>query len=694
MQKHHSLRPTAAWSALFFSATAAAVFLATAASADAQYSLTVLHNNDGESRLLGVSDALSSYGNAARFKTLLDQTRDFYRSAGHGVVAIYAGDSFLAGAQFQASLDSGPVGARTFYDALAISRMGYDASILGNHEFDFGPEVLAEFIEDAQAAQPTTYLSANLEFAAEPSLQAHVAAGRIAASKIAVVPTAAGAKKVGIIGATTETLRFVASPGGVGVQPVADAVNVEIALLQGAGVDAIVLGSHLQSVDADNDLVALLNPGIDLIIAGGGDDLLTHPAALKPSDVHGPGAPASVVETGLIPGQAPAVLGGSLTGVANSYPLLSTVRDAGGNAVPLVTTGGNYGYLGRVTLEFDAGGNLTAIDGSSGPQRVAGLTVDPVHGVAEDPVVVVESLEPVRSFVNGLQSTVIARTSTRLLHGGSSTIRSRETNLGNLVADGILHAAQQQAADFGVDKPTIAVVNGGGIRAAIEAGDVSQLSTFSVSPFGNFVSIVEDVRLADLKLLLENAYSRTADGLAGPGVQPVGSNGRFAHLAGMEVVYNIQAPGYAFDASGAATATPRRIVDMKIGGVAYLQEGQWLVDPRNTTVDVATLDFLARGGDQYFRTAIGGSSTYLSQIYDFTAVGVTDQNALQQYLRFMAAGDVAFDVSSYQADYAIQQRIAGGRVSAVPEPAGWLTCVLAVVVPAGRLRRDANRSRR
>lgn len=157
--------------------------LAALPAAFAQYSVTVLHNNDGESALIQYSDAQPNYGGVARFATLLDNTRDFYSAQGHGVVSIYAGDTFLAGARFQASLDSGAPGSRTFYDALAISHIGYDASIIGNHEFDFGPSVLAEFIGDAQTTNPTTYLSSNLNFASTPSLQSLVDLGTIARAR-------------------------------------------------------------------------------------------------------------------------------------------------------------------------------------------------------------------------------------------------------------------------------------------------------------------------------------------------------------------------------------------------------------------------------------------------------------------------------------------------------------------------------
>jgi len=538
---------------------------------------------------------------------------------------------------------------------------------------------LAEFIGDAQTTNPTTYLSANLDFSGEANLQALVTSGTLAATKIVTVSTPAGNKKIGIIGATTETLNFVSSPGTVGINPVAAAVNAEIANLQTAGVDHIVLAGHLQGISTDNSLVASLNPGIDLIIAGGGDELLRNPTAVSPTAVYTASAPGSVADTGFIPGDSPATLSGSLTGVPNNYPLTSTVTDLGGNSIPLVTTGGNYGYLGRVTLNFDNSGNLQGIDNSSGPQRVASTTVDPTHGVVADAAVTAESVVPVQNFVSGLAANDLANTSVQLLHGGSPTIRSRETNLGNLVADGILRAAQERSEEFDVDRPVIALVNGGGIRANINVGDISQLSTFNVSPFGNFVSVVEDVKLADLKLLLENAYSRTTDGDAGTGVTPVSSEGRFAHIAGMEVRYDISQPGFSFTSAGTSINPADRLLYLAIEGVTYLANGEWLVDPLTTTFDVATLAFLAGGGDQYFRTSIGGVSTYLSQIYDFTSLGLTDQNALQEYIEFMAAGNTAYDVSTFKPEYAIQQSILGGRISIVPEPASFALLALAIL---------------
>ncbi len=653
------------------------------------YSLTILHNNDGESRLTSYTDALTQYGGVARFATMLDETRSYYEGLNHGVVSIFAGDTFLAGPQFQASLDSGTSGNRTFYDALAISRMGYDASILGNHEFDFGPNVLAEFIGDAQTHNTTTYLSANLDFAAESALQAHVTAGRIAPTKIVTVATAGGNKTVGIIGVTTDTLPFVSSPGAVVINPVAAAVNTQIANLQTANVDHIVLAGHLQGLSSDNSLVSSLNAGVDLIIAAGGDEILRNPSATSPLTAYDSNAPGSIVDTGLIPGDLAATLSGSLTGQPNNYPLTSTVNDAGGNPIRIVTTGGNYGYLGRVTLNFDSTGTLTGVDNSSGPQRVSSVTANATHGVAANSDIQTEVVTPVSNFVSGLAAHDLADTSVQLLHGGSATIRSRETNLGNIVADGILHTAQALASTYGVDSPVLALVNGGGIRANVSAGDITRLSTFNVSPFGNFVSVVEDVKLSDLKLLLENAYSRTTDSDPGSGITPVSSEGRFAHIAGMSVTYDISQTGFLFSSNGTTTAGGNRVTDITIGSTVYLDGGVWTVDANATTVDVATLGFLAYGGDQYFRTASGGSSTYLSQLYSFTSLAVTDQNAFQTYLEFMADGDAEYNVSGFKPEYGVQQSISGGRISAIPEPSTYALLALGAGALVWKLRRQA-----
>ena len=150
----------------------AAASLAALAAPGAAWSfeLTILHNNDGESRLLETGNL----GSAAQFVTLVNETR---AATANPVLTLSSGDNFLAGTTFNASLQN-----NDFYDARVLNAIGYDAIILGNHDFDFGPQVLADFISSPNFTQPVPFLSANLNFANEAALQALVTANRIAPS--------------------------------------------------------------------------------------------------------------------------------------------------------------------------------------------------------------------------------------------------------------------------------------------------------------------------------------------------------------------------------------------------------------------------------------------------------------------------------------------------------------------------------
>ena len=58
-----------------------------------------------------------------------------------------------------------------YFDSIALSGL-YDAMALGNHDFDLGPEIAADFIGGFDPAIP--FLSANADFTGEPLLQALV----------------------------------------------------------------------------------------------------------------------------------------------------------------------------------------------------------------------------------------------------------------------------------------------------------------------------------------------------------------------------------------------------------------------------------------------------------------------------------------------------------------------------------------
>jgi 2',3'-cyclic-nucleotide 2'-phosphodiesterase (5'-nucleotidase family) len=558
--------------------------------------LTILHNNDGESQLVDLgSGFLEDFGGAARFKTVVDDLkteavtgRPWSPGAKRGVMMVSSGDNFLAGAEFNAGIEKGI----PFYDTIALDLIGYDAIAIGNHDFDFGPDVLADFLSGFELTEPP-YLSANLDFSAEPVLQAYVDQGRIAKSTI----VRERGERIGVIGATTPALRSISSPRNVIVNAVAPAVQAEVDKLQQQGVNKIILISHLQTITEDVSLAAELT-GIDVVIAGGGDELLANDGDL------------------LIPTNA----AGARPVPFGTYPLIAT--DGSGADIPIVTTSGNYGYVGNLVVGFDRAGEVIVVEEErSRPVRVVtddcGGTLPCDDAVMPDPTMQTRVIDPLVADLAALNENVIANSEVDL-DGLRGNIRTRETNEGNLVADALLWQAQQAAAGFGVDPPVVGLQNGGGIRndSVIPAGPITELDTFDIAPFGNFVSVVEDVPRSQFKELLENAYSR---------VERV--DGRFLQVSGMRVTWDATGTAQIVDAAGNVLTAGTRVRDVVLDdGTVVVADGV-VVD--GGSIDVATSAFLARGGDSFPYRGL-----------PFTTVGITDQQALSNYIVDALSGSI------------------------------------------------------
>jgi 5'-nucleotidase / UDP-sugar diphosphatase len=566
--------------------------LVTAGGAGA-FTLTIFHNNDGESSLLPNA---AGFGGAAAFVAKLDQLRA--ATTTDGQIMVSSGDNFLAGPNFSASLDNGV----PFYDTLVMERIGYDAVCLGNHDFDFNPDVLAGFL--AGYVNRPKYVNCNLDFSAEPGLQAYVTGGDLVRSLVVTT----GGEQIGIIGATTERLPYISSPRGVVVNAVAPAVQAEIDALTLAGVDKIVLISHLQSIQEDLLLAALLS-GVDVMVGGGGSEVLANAGDL------------------LVPGDS----------IYGPYPLLATGGD--GASIPVVTTQGNYLYVGRLEVTFDAAGNVVATAG--GPVRVANASY--ADGVTPDAAIEAAVQVPVAAYSAALGAQVIG-TSEVPLDGVRPNVRTRETNEGNLVADAMLWQARQLMGDYGVTRVDVAIQNGGGIRnnAVIPAGNLTLLDTFNILPFANFLSVVEDISRENLKEILENCVSR---------VEFV--DGRFGQVAGMRFLYDPSGTAQVIDAAGNITVPGTRIREIVLmdGPQTVICEFGAVVP--GPAVNMAIVDFSARGGDQYpFHGA------------PLKIMGVTYQQALANYIT-QGLGGV---VTAAQYPVAGEGRIITGGTVGIEDP--------------------------
>jgi 2',3'-cyclic-nucleotide 2'-phosphodiesterase (5'-nucleotidase family) len=575
------------------------------------FSLTILHSNDGESFLIN-APGQQNFGGVARFATVVNNLRTQAQQQNSAVVLLNSGDNIIPGPSFRASLVL-PEGT-DFYDSVALRRIGFDSLGIGNHEFDLGPNVFARFVEgfDGQGR----FVSGNLNYSGEPRLQALADAGilvtsRVIERQVSLPGNTTAIEKIGIVGVITDDLPRITTLGNVTVDPnLVGVLQSQVDALTAQGIDNIIATTHLQTINEDIALLQQIRD-VDVVITGGGQETLARDAS-----------------TLLVPGD--------VRNTNFAYPVIR--NDANGRPVPIVTTNGNYKYVGRLKVEFDGAGNIRSIDPTSDIVRVAGGSnpdaVQPEASIQQDVVV------PVQNFVNTLAQNTIGTSEVELnaRRGGGNAnpasvtpgVRTVETNLGSLFSDALLFQARRKGEAFGVpaaDLPIVAIQNGGGIRGdalfgltpANPTGRISELDTFTIANFSNDVAIVRNVPVLQLKEILENAYSRVENG-----------DGRFAQISGFRVVYDQDLPARIVDTNGNVTQQGQRVREVQLldgpngaPGTFLVQNGA-VLDP-NATIDVATIDFLVNGGDFYpFNIPTNDifliESTYQQALFDYITV--------------------------------------------------------------------------
>lgn len=582
--------------------------------------LTILHIGDQETWLLSAqgnlrdnaSQAISFYGGIDRLATVIANAETAATTAGRFVLKLNAGDAFLPGPRLTASFTNlataAADGGQDFYDTIAMRQIGFHATVFGNHEFDLGPTVAARFAE----VSGTTYLSSNLDFSGTPEFAALAAAGKVAAAKVVNTP---GGKKIGIVGATTPLLPTISSPGAITVighnpantelqnlQAMLPLVQAEIDdLRNNQGVTTVIVMSHLQNADNERNVMVPALTGVDLVISGGGHELMTDPDDLL---INGGVAPTFI-----------------------THPILA--NDASAKAVPILT--GHFGnrYVGEINATIDdTTGALTAIT-SSRMLRVSGAAAD-ADKVTGDAVLNAAVIVPVGAYIAALNAQIIGTTATRLngpTHVACSPapcqytagVRNADTGLGNLVADAMRFAGTAE----------VAIQNGGGIRTNVAGpGNVSVGDTFNVLPFTNLVKRAPVMNATQLKDLMEHSVAAST---------PTGSpQGRFAQVSGMKVVYDTR------NTARTTLGTGNRIQRIVLDDGTVLVDGGIVVDPLRTFA-FATIDFTANGGDGYPFAANG-------VVFENSVNTITYQEALANYIKAPKAAGGLQRVSAADGD--------------------------------------------
>ncbi len=326
-----------------------------------------------------------------------------------------------------------------------------------------------------------------------------------------------GGEKIGLIGLTPQDTPDLASPGkNITFTEPAGAVQGEVDKLTAEGVNKIIVLSHSGFV-VDKE-VAANTTGVDVIVGGHSNTLLSNTQE-RAVDVY----PVMVGDTAVVQAYA-------------------------------------YGkFLGELNVTFDDDGKIVEAKGEP-------LLID--GGVAEDDAIVARIGE-LAGPLDEIRNKVVA-SAAGALEGDRAVCRVEECAMGNLIADAMLARVKDQGID-------IAIMNSGGIRASIDAGEVTMGEVLTVLPFQNTLSTFQ-VSGQTIIDALENGVSQVEE-----------VKGRFPQVAGLK---------YTWDASVAPNEG--RIQEVMV------QEGDNFVpiDPAKT-YGVASNNFVRNGGDGFkmFTTA-------------------------------------------------------------------------------------------
>lgn len=600
------------------------------------YTLQILHNSDAEAGLAAIQDA-------PRFAAIVDALEDTEANS----ILLSSGDNYLPGPFFNASGDPS-VGAAVLGgagnasigrgDIEIMNRLGYDASAMGNHEFDAGTREIRNLFQPAGTWQGGLfpYLTSNVNFTNEPDLNNRLSAGALEANTIKgrIAPSAIiteNGEKIGIVGLTTPEIVTISSPGpNVVVTPgngtydfvaMAGAVNNAVDLLESQGVNKVILLSHLQQFQNELQLAPLLR-GVDVILAGGSNTISADATdRLRDDDVGGPTV---------------------------TYPQVLSTADH--EPVLIASTDGGYRYLGRMVVTFNESGILQETAPGSGTyldpnvsgtyatddEGVLDVTgaadIDEALALSAKATAVKQVTDAIDAVISAKDGNIFGKTDV-YLEGRRAIIRTQETNLGNLTADANLWYARQVTGDTTIG---ISLKNGGGLRDSIgsfspegdalppaanpgagkEAGDISQLDIENSLRFNNGLSVVS-MSGTELLRLLESGVA-----LSGPGQ----TQGRFPQIGGMTLQVDLSKP--AGDRIRGLVAT-----DVTGASIAVVQDGV-LVAP-NSQFRMVTLGFLAvQNGDNYpFSTLSNPQIVNLAPVTGnaFGTAG-SEQKALADYL--------------------------------------------------------------
>ena len=405
--------------------------------------LTVLHTNDHHGRFWPNSDG--EYGLAAR-KTLIDRIRAEVAADGGHVLLLDGGD-INTGVPESDLQDAEP-------DFKGMNLLGYDASAIGNHEFD----------------KPLAVLEKQRQWAKFPMLAANIdsrSSGQRLFEPYRVFER--GGYRIAVMGLTTDdTHKMVLPTNIVNVEfrkPAEEAAKLLPELRGAAKADMVIAATHMghytdgrSGVNAPGDVeMARAVKGLDLIVGGHSQNPVCMSAENKRVDAYVPGQPC-----------APDRQNGTWIVQAHEWGK----------------------YVGRADFVIDAGKvellKYQLLPVNLSQRQADGTRKVYTERIAEDAAV--------RDFLKPFQDNGAARLTlpvgeaVGVFDGDRNRVRAQPTNLGVMIARSM---QERTGAD-------LAIMNAGGVRDSLPEGKLTYRDVLKVQPFGNQISMV---RLTGAELL-------------------------------------------------------------------------------------------------------------------------------------------------------------------------------------------------
>ncbi|MDQ8758846.1 cell surface ecto-5'-nucleotidase Nt5e [Streptococcus ruminantium] len=483
----------------------------------------IIHTNDVHGRILEERGVIGD----AKAAAVIEEERSKVKNT----IVVDAGDAF----------QGLPISNSTKGEdrAKIMNQVGYDAMVVGNHEFDFGMDQAIKYKETLNFP----LLSANT----------YVNGARVfeASTIIDKTPTVAGDEFV-VIGVTTPETATKTHPKNVEGVTFTDPITEVNKVIDEVEARAL----------ADNrvykNYIILAHLGVD---------------STTPVEWRGSTLAQALSENSKLAGKRVIVIDGhSHTVEATTY----------GKNVTYNQTGSYLNNIGKVTLRS---------------QQLLGeaslISADDAKNITPNQAIA-KLVEEIKAKYEADNAQIVIEKNNVELNGDRSNVRVRETNLGSAIADAIYAYGQTGFSN----KTSLAVTNGGGIRATIAKDlPVTKGDIIAVLPFGNIISqiTVTGQQIADMftKSLSSTLQVDKETGkmiLDENGMPLFEASGGFLHISGAQVFYDPTLP-----------AKDRVLII----GILNPETGKYEELDLQKTYYLATNDFLAAGGDGY--TMLGGA---------------------------------------------------------------------------------------